>query len=67
MRTELSIMERHAAEMAALLGSRCLLIEYGSGSSVKTRLLLDRAARAGRLYAHRRFRRALSPLGRRGR
>lgn len=40
-RTELAIMERHAAEMAGLLGPRCLLIEYGSGSSLKTRLLLD--------------------------
>lgn len=40
-RTELSIMEEKAAEMAALLGPRCLLIEYGSGSSLKTRLLLD--------------------------
>jgi L-histidine N-alpha-methyltransferase len=40
-RTELGIMERHVAEMAGLLGPRCLLIEYGSGSSVKTRLLLD--------------------------
>jgi dimethylhistidine N-methyltransferase len=41
-RTELAIMERHAAEMAALIGPACLLIEYGSGSSVKSRLLLDR-------------------------
>lgn len=41
-RTELAIMERHAAEMAEAVGHRCLLIEYGSGSSVKTRLLLDR-------------------------
>jgi L-histidine Nalpha-methyltransferase len=41
-RTELGIMERHAAEMAGLLGPRCLLIEYGSGSSLKTRHLLDR-------------------------
>jgi L-histidine Nalpha-methyltransferase len=41
-RTELGIMERHAAEMAELLGPRCLLIEYGSGSSLKTRHLLDR-------------------------
>ena len=41
-RTELGIMERHAAEMAGLLGPRCLLIEYGSGSSLKTRRLLDR-------------------------
>ena len=41
-RTELGIMERHAAEIAGLLGPRCLLIEYGSGSSLKTRHLLDR-------------------------
>ena len=41
-RTELRIMRRHAAEMAAALGPRCLLVEYGSGSSLKTRLLLDR-------------------------
>lgn len=40
-RTELGIMRRHAAEMAGLFGPRCLLIEFGSGSSVKTRLLLD--------------------------
>jgi dimethylhistidine N-methyltransferase len=41
-RTELAVMEWHAAEMAGLLGERCLLIEYGNGSSTKTRLLLDR-------------------------
>ena len=41
-RTELSIMEAHAPAMASLLGARCLLVEYGSGSSRKTRLLLDR-------------------------
>jgi dimethylhistidine N-methyltransferase len=40
-RTELGIMEQHAAEMAGLLGPRCLLVEYGSGSSLKTRRLLD--------------------------
>ena len=40
-RTELGIMRQHAAEMAELLGPRCLLIEYGSGSSLKTRLLLE--------------------------
>jgi dimethylhistidine N-methyltransferase len=40
-RTELAIMRRHAPEMAARLGRNCLLIEYGSGSSTKTRLLLD--------------------------
>ncbi len=41
-RTELAIMERHADEMADLAGPDCLLVEYGSGSSVKSRLLLDR-------------------------
>jgi len=40
-RTELGILEDHAAEMAAACGPRCLLVEYGSGSSLKTRLLLD--------------------------
>ena len=41
-RTEIVIMEAHATEMAAALGPRIALIEYGSGSSLKTRLLLDR-------------------------
>ncbi len=41
-RTELSILESHAAEMAELLGEGCLLIEPGSGSGRKTRLLLER-------------------------
>ncbi|MGB9428960.1 MAG: L-histidine N(alpha)-methyltransferase, partial [Gammaproteobacteria bacterium] len=41
-RTELAIMETHATDMAAALGSRILLVEPGSGSSIKTRLLLDR-------------------------
>ncbi|HKE10313.1 MAG TPA: L-histidine N(alpha)-methyltransferase [Myxococcota bacterium] len=40
-RDELGILRAHAPEMAALLGPRCLVIEYGSGSGVKTRLLLD--------------------------
>jgi dimethylhistidine N-methyltransferase len=44
-RTELRIMRQAAAEMAARLGPECLLIEYGSGSSTKTRLLLDRLER----------------------
>jgi dimethylhistidine N-methyltransferase len=42
--TELKIMHRHAADMADILGRQCLLIEYGSGSSTKTRALLDRLA-----------------------
>lgn len=41
-RTELQIMERHGDEMAGVLGDHCRVVEYGSGSSAKTRLLLDR-------------------------
>ena len=40
-RTELGIMQAHMHEIVALLGPHCLLIEYGSGSSTKTPLLLD--------------------------
>jgi dimethylhistidine N-methyltransferase len=40
-RTELSIMRHHSAAMADALGKGCLLVEYGSGSSVKTPLLLE--------------------------
>lgn len=40
-RTELGIMEDHADEMAACCGAECVLVEYGAGSSLKTRLLLD--------------------------
>lgn len=40
-RTELAIMRRFGDEMAGRIGSRSLLIEYGSGSSIKTRILLD--------------------------
>lgn len=41
-RTELRIMEESADEMTAEFGSACVLVEYGSGSSWKSRLLLDR-------------------------
>ncbi len=40
-RTELSIMQEHMHEIASLLGPNSLLIEYGSGSSTKVRMLLD--------------------------
>jgi L-histidine N-alpha-methyltransferase len=40
-RTELAIVRRHRQAMAALLGPDCRLIEYGSGSSIKSRLLLE--------------------------
>lgn len=40
-RTEAGIMADNITEMAAVFGPDCLLIEYGSGSSTKTRILLD--------------------------
>ncbi len=40
-RTELAIMRRYAPEMGAQIGEGVMLVEYGSGSSIKTRLLLD--------------------------
>lgn len=40
-RTELEIMEDNIKEISALLGEGTLLIEFGSGSSLKIRLLLD--------------------------
>jgi dimethylhistidine N-methyltransferase len=40
-RTELAIMRNHAGEIAAALGPRALVVEFGSGSSTKTRVLLD--------------------------
>ena len=41
-RTELQIMRSHAEEMASYIGPNAALIEFGSGTSLKTRLLLDR-------------------------
>jgi dimethylhistidine N-methyltransferase len=40
-RSELAIMDRFASEMGQQIGPGAMLIEYGSGSSVKTRYLLD--------------------------
>ena len=40
-RTELSIMRENIDEMCAVIGERCMLVEYGSGSSLKTRTLLE--------------------------
>lgn len=39
-RVELAIMRAHGLEMCACLGPRVMLVEYGSGSGQKTRLLL---------------------------
>jgi dimethylhistidine N-methyltransferase len=40
-RTETAILRENIHDIAACIGPRALLIEFGSGSSVKTRLLLD--------------------------
>ena len=39
---ELSIMRAHIEEIAQLIGNHASLIEFGSGSGVKTRILLER-------------------------
>lgn len=40
-RTELGILEDKAADIAAAIGPLALLVEYGSGAGIKTRLLLN--------------------------
>lgn len=40
-RTELALMGEHAGAMAEFLGPDCQLIELGSGSSTKTRILIE--------------------------
>ena len=40
-RTEIGILEACADELAELIGPDRLLVEYGSGSSIKIRILLD--------------------------
>lgn len=40
-RTELSILESKAKEIADCIGPECILVEPGSGSSYKVRVLLD--------------------------
>lgn len=40
-RTEIGILEEYAREIAELMGPDCQLIEFGSGSSRKVRVLLD--------------------------
>lgn len=40
-RTELAIMQQHADPIADQLDEAVMLVEYGSGSSLKTRILLD--------------------------
>lgn len=40
-RTEIALLRAHGGEMAAELGRDAVLLEFGSGSDVKIRLLLD--------------------------
>jgi len=40
-RTEAAILQEHIDEIAALIGPGCNLVDLGSGSGAKTRLLLD--------------------------
>jgi L-histidine Nalpha-methyltransferase len=40
-RTEMRILREKAPEICALLGPECRLVEFGSGSNAKTRILLD--------------------------
>jgi len=42
-RTELSILENHIQEIVETVGEETLLIEFGSGSSYKTRVILEHA------------------------
>jgi dimethylhistidine N-methyltransferase len=44
-RTEVGILERDGAEIAEGIGEGCCLVEFGSGSGVKTRLLLGQLRR----------------------
>jgi dimethylhistidine N-methyltransferase len=46
-RTELGIMRAHAREMVSLFGPDPQLVELGSGSSLKTRLLLNQLPHLG--------------------
>ncbi len=41
-RTEMRILEQHGDDIARRIGEDALLVEFGSGSSLKTRSLLDR-------------------------
>ncbi|TQL67910.1 L-histidine N-alpha-methyltransferase [Nocardioides albertanoniae] len=50
-RTERTLLREHAGEIAELAGAEVLL-ELGSGSSEKTRLLLDALTHAGRLTTY---------------
>jgi dimethylhistidine N-methyltransferase len=46
-RTETAILEQHAAEMAEAVPAGCVLVELGSGSSLKTEILLRHLPQLG--------------------
>src|SRR5690606_12345048 len=48
-RTEVAILERCGGELGEAIGPGAVVVEFGSGASLKTRILLD-ALRAPRAY-----------------
>ena len=46
-RTEVGILNAHAADISALIPPNTALIEFGSGSSTKTRIVLSAAETLG--------------------
>ena len=56
-RAETALLEAHGAEIAALAGEGRILVEFGSGSSRKTSLLLSALGARPRLYPDRHRRR----------
>lgn len=40
-RTEIALLQRHGPEIGQLAGAGCAIVEFGSGSSRKTRILID--------------------------
>ena len=46
-RTEVALLRRSAAEIAAVIAPGAALVEFGSGASTKTRILLDAAPQVG--------------------
>ena len=45
-RTEIGLLTRHGPEIAKLAGGGCAVVEFGSGSSRKTRILLEHMDKA---------------------
>ncbi len=43
-RTEIALLDEHAGEIADYMGDGCHLVEFGSGASVKVRILLNALA-----------------------